>query len=111
MEELIKNVAKEEDFKLAELVQVEEGQIVSCTLAQRPGCKITVIAMDEGTDMSSHAAPGDALVTILEGTGKFTINGVDHVLSAGESVVMPAGAPHAVHGTTAFKFLLVVVLP
>ena len=108
--ELIKNVAKEQVFSLSKLVEVEEGQVVSLTLSQMPGCKVTVFAIDANEGMASHAAGGDALVTVLEGTGEITINGVPHALEAGESVVIPAGAPHAVRGVTAFKMLLVVVL-
>lgn len=110
-EELIKNVEKEQVLALAELVDVEEGQVVSRTFSQMPGCKITVFAIDADEGMASHAAGGDALVTVLEGTGEITINGVPHQLGAGESIVIPAGAPHAVRGVTAFKMLLVVVLP
>ena len=111
MAELIRNVDKERVLSLAGLVEVEEGQVVSLTLSQTPGCKITVFAIDADEGMSSHAAGGDALVTVLEGTGEVTINDVPHTLAAGESVVIPAGAPHAVRGVTAFKMLLVVVLP
>ena len=110
-EELIKNVEKEQVFALAGLVDVKEGQVVSRTLSQMPGCKITVLAIDADEGMASHAAGGDALVTVLEGTGEITINGAPHQLGAGESIVIPAGAPHAVRGVTAFKMLLVVVLP
>lgn len=111
MAELIRNVDKERVLSLAGLVEVEEGQVVSLTLSQTPGCKITVFAIDAHEGMSSHAAGGDALVTVLEGTGEVTIDDVPHTLAAGESVVIPAGAPHAVRGVTAFKMLLVVVLP
>lgn len=110
-EELIKNVEKEQVFALAGLVDVEEGQVVSRTLSQMPGCKITVFAIDADEGMASHAAGGDALVGVLEGRGEITINGAPHQLGAGESIVIPAGAPHAVRGVTAFKMLLVVVLP
>ena len=109
--ELIKNVDKEQVFSLSKLVEVEEGQVVSLTLSQMPGCMVTGVAIDANEGMASHAAGGDALVTVLEGTGEITINGVPHALKAGESVVIPAGAPHAVRGVTAFKMLLVVVLP
>ena len=110
-EELIKNVEKEQVFALAGLVDVEEGQVASRTLSQMPGCKITVFAIDADEGMASHAAGGDALVGVLEGTGEITINGAPHQLGAGESIGIPAGAPHAVRGVTAFKMLLVVVLP
>ena len=110
MAELIKNIEKETVFKLAEQVKLEGGKVNSLTLAQTPATKITVFAIDADEVMSSHAAPGDALITVLEGTGEITVNGVPHQLGAGESTVMPAGAPHAVCGITPFKMLLVVVL-
>ena len=104
--ELIKNIDKETVFNLAGKVEVEPGRVNSLTLSQTPAAKITLFAIDADEGMSSHAAGGDAMVNVLEGTGEITINGV-----AGESVVIPAGAPHAVRGVTAFKMLLVVVLP
>ena len=58
---------------------------------------------------SVYSSGGDAFVTCLEGVGKITIDGVDYELHEGESIVMPAGHPHAVYGKEQFKMLLVVV--
>lgn len=109
--ELIKNVEHSKLFELKELVQIESGKVNSLTLSQTPGCKITVFAIDADEGMSSHAAPGDALITVLEGTGEITLEGVPHQLNAGESIVMSAGAPHSVRGVTPFKMQLTVVRP
>lgn len=49
------------------------------------------------------------MVTCLDGTGKITIDGREYILREGESIVMPAGHPHAVYGEEAFKMLPVVV--
>lgn len=111
MAELIKNIDKETVFNLAGQVEVEAGKVNSLTLAQTPGAKVTLFAIDAEEGMSSHSAPGDAMVNVLAGTGEITINGTPHEVHAGETVVIPAGAPHAVRGVTAFKMLLVVVLP
>ena len=78
------------------------------TLAQRPGVGMTLFAFDAGEAISTHAAPGDAMATILEGTAQITIDGVPHTLNAGEAVIMPAGIPHAVQAVTPFKMYLVV---
>lgn len=107
--ELIKNVEHSKLFELKELVQIESGKVNSLTLSQTPGCKITVFAIDADEGMSSHAAPGDALITVLEGTGEITLEGVPRQLNAGESIVMSAGAPHSVRGVTPFKMQLTVV--
>ncbi len=59
---------------------------------------MTVFAIDADEGMSSHAASGDALITVLEGTGEITVNDVPHQLSAGQSIVMTSGSPHSVRG-------------
>lgn len=109
MAELIRNVEPSAVFKLADLVELELGKVNSIALAQTPGTKMSVFAIDEGEGMATHAAPGDAMVTVLEGIGEITLPDGPHELHAGESIVMPAGAPHAVKGVTPFKMLLVVV--
>ncbi len=109
-EQLIKNVAHRIPFELADLVTVEAGRKNSLTLSQAEGCKMTVFAIDAGEGMQSHAAPGDAMAFVLEGTARITIDGVENEVSAGKAIVMPKGIPHAVLGITAFKMLLVVVL-
>jgi len=35
----------------------------------------------------------------------------EYILEAGETLVMPAGKPHAVYGQEAFKMLLTVIFP
>ena len=111
MSELIKNLPHSTTLTLADQLSVQEGQVTSLTLAQQPGCKVTLFAIDTDEGMSSHAAPGDALILCLEGRGEITIEGVQHVLLPGQSVIMSAGAAHAVRALEPFKRLLTVVLP
>ena len=109
MEALVKNLEQEKVLTLQDQVSYEEGKVVSLTLAQRPGVAATLFAFDAGEGISSHAAPGDAIATILDGTAEITLNGTPHTLHAGECIVMPAGVPHAVKAVTRFKMYLVVV--
>jgi len=51
------------------------------------------------------------MVTVLEGTGRFTVDGVEHLVHAGEVLVMPAKKPHAVFAPEAFKWMLTVIFP
>ena len=52
---------------------------------------ITLFPFVKGEEISTLASGGDAMVQVLEGTGRFTVGGEAHLLSAGESIVMPAG--------------------
>lgn len=105
----IKNTVQSEIFSLKDQISYQEGQIVSKTLAQNDAVSVTLFSFVKGEEISTHASGGDAMVTCLDGTGKITIDGREYILREGESIVMPAGHPHAVYGEEAFKMLLVVV--
>ena len=94
---------------MKEQVAYQPGQVVSKTLAQNDAVSVTLFAFDKGEEISTHESGGDAMVTVLEGTGRFTIDGEPHILQAGETIVMPARHPHAVYGQERFKMLLTVI--
>lgn len=105
----MKNIAKAEVLTLKALVDYQEGQVVSRTLAQNEAMSLTLFAFDQGEAISTHESGGDALVTCLDGVGKITIDGKDYLLHEGESILMPARHPHAVYGEQRFKMALTVV--
>ncbi len=105
---MYKNIAKQEKLQLKDLVEYQEGQVVSKTLVQNDSVSMTVFSFDKGEEISTHAAGGDAMATVLEGTGRFTVGGEVFLLSAGDTLVMPKDIPHAVYGEEQFKMQLVV---
>lgn len=107
----IKNIAHETVVPLAYEVQVQQGQVVSKTLAQNKAVSITLFAFAKGEEIGTHDSAGDAMVTVLEGTGRFTVGEKEHLCKAGETLIMPAKIPHAVYAEEDFKMLLVVVFP
>ena len=109
MQKFIKNIDHETVLKLADLVSIQPGQVVSKTLAQNKAVSVTLFAFDKGEEISTHESGGDALVLCLDGEGRITVDGVEHILHEGESILMPARHPHAVFGQERFKMLLVVV--
>ncbi len=111
MAKILKNIPHEEVVSLATLVEVLPGQVVSKTLAQNKAVSLTLFAFDKGEEISTHESGGDAMVHVLEGEGRFTVNGKEHIVKAGEALVMPSGKPHAVFASNAFKMLLTVVFP
>ena len=108
---MYKNIEKQTALELREQVDYQAGQIISRTLVQNELMSMTLFAFEKGEEISTHAAGGDAMVTVLEGTGRFTVDGVEHLVHAGEVLVMPAKKPHAVYAPEAFKWMLTVVFP
>ena len=105
---MYKNVEKQTKIELKDLVSYQEGQVVSKTLVQNDYVSMTIFSFDKGEEISTHAAGGDAMVTVLEGKGRFTVADEVFYLEKGETLIMPKDIPHAVYGEEKFKMQLVV---
>ena len=105
---MYKNIEKKAKFKLKDLVDYRPGQVVSRTLVQNDKVSVTIFSFEKGEEISTHASGGDAMVTVLEGTGRFTVGGEEFILETGETLIMPKDIPHAVYGLEAFKMQLTV---
>ncbi len=108
---IIKNIEQEKILSLAGKISVMPGQIVSKTLVQNKSVSLTLFAFDKGEEIGSHDSEGDAMVTVLEGVGSYTIEGKVYILNAGETLIMPAKKQHSVYAEESFKMLLTVVFP
>jgi len=105
---MYKNIEKQTCLKLKNLIDYQKSQVVSKTLVQNDYVSMTLFSFDKGEEISTHESSGDAMVTVLEGTGKFTVGGQVFILNEGETLIMPKGVPHAVYGEERFKMQLTV---
>lgn len=105
---MYKNIEKKTKLNLKDLVDYQNGQVVSKTLVQNDTVSMTLFSFDKGEEISTHAAGGDAMVTVLDGTGRFTVGDDVFILNEGETLIMPKDIPHAVFGKEKFKMQLVV---
>ena len=104
----LKNIEKKQVMVLKDRVAYQAGQVVSRTLAQNDALSVTLFSFDKGEEISTHAAGGDAMVTVLEGKGRFTVGGEVFYVEEGETLIMPKDIPHAVYGEERFKMQLTV---
>jgi quercetin dioxygenase-like cupin family protein len=95
--------------RAAELVNYQDGAIVSRELVKKPTGTVTVFAFDEGQGLSEHTAPFDALVQVVEGEVEIRISGQPHRVTGGEMILMPAHQPHALKACTRFKMILTMI--
>jgi len=93
----------------AELVNYQDGAIVSREIVKTPTGNVTFFAFDEGQGLSEHTVPFDALVYVLEGDAEISIAGRPHQLRGGEIILMPANQPHALKALKRFKMILTMI--
>ncbi|MGC9780801.1 MAG: cupin domain-containing protein [Candidatus Heimdallarchaeota archaeon] len=98
-----------EVYNLGNLVNYQEGSVISRQLIKRKEGTVTVFAFAEGEGLSEHTAPFDALVHILDGEAKITIDKTDYHMKNDEIIIMPADIPHALYAEKQFKMLLIMI--
>jgi quercetin dioxygenase-like cupin family protein len=103
------NIPVSEPVRLGELIDYQEDSVVSREVLKNKAGTITVFAFDKGQGLSEHTAPFDAVVQILDGKADVTIGDTLTSVAAGETIVMPANVPHALHAEARFKMLLVMI--
>ena len=97
-------------FQLKDLIPYQKGKIVNMDLVNQPSMKFVVMAFDEGTGLSEHSAPGDAIVFALDGKAVIGYEGKEHPISAGEQFRFAKGSLHSVKADGKFKMALLLVL-
>ncbi len=95
--------------KLTDLVNYQDGSIVSREIIRNSTGTITLFAFEKGQGLSEHTAPFDALVYIVDGEVEILISGNPYYLNQGEVIIMPANEPHALRALSKFKMLLVMI--
>ena len=96
-------------FILKEMVDYQDGSIVSRAIIDKNTGTATLFAFDKGESLSEHTTPYDAMVHLIDGAGEFVIGGISYELNEGEMIIMPANIPHAVKAKEKFKMLLLMI--
>lgn len=94
---------------LGELLQYQDGSIVSRVLLKNKGGTVTLFAFDQGEGLSEHTAPFEALVYVVDGEAEVQIAKEAYSVRTGETITLPASVPHAVKAATRFKMLLTMI--
>jgi quercetin dioxygenase-like cupin family protein len=96
-------------FNFTEIIDYQNGSVVSKQLIKCPVGNVTVFAFDKGEGLSTHSAPFDAMVQIVDGKAEIIINNESFHLESGNSIIMPANIPHAVKAVEKFKMVLTMI--
>lgn len=105
---MVNHLPKAEIFSLVDAIEYQEGKVVSKTLVKNENGTMTLMSFDGAQGLSTHAAPGDALLVALDGEMELTIADEKFDIKSGDSIVMPGKIPHALKIKDKFKMLLIV---
>ena len=96
-------------FKAEDLIEYQKGSVVSKEIIRKDTGTVTIFAFDKGEGLSEHTAPFDAMVQVIDGKVEITISGNKSILEKGDTIIMPANEPHALHALEKFKMILIMI--
>jgi quercetin dioxygenase-like cupin family protein len=100
---------KAKTIRLEDLIEYQEGAVVSREIIRKDTGTVTIFAFDKGEGLSEHTAPFDAMVQVIDGRAEITISGNKNLVDEGDMIIMPANDPHALHAVENFKMVLTMI--
>ena len=92
-----------------ELLDYQDGAVVSREIIRKETGTVTIFAFDKGEGLSEHTAPFDAMVQVIDGKAEITISGKKNILQKGDMIIMPANEPHALFALERYKMILTMI--
>lgn len=87
------------------------GKMGKATLFESPRLLVGLNAFEPGQEHQLHSHAGqDKLYYVLEGEGRFLLDGRDLPMRAGDLLVAPDGVPHGVANSGMARLLVLAVL-
>ena len=107
---LIEGIMMRGPYRQAVAVRDQDGKIVNMDVVHNDKMKFVIMAFDAGTELSEHAAPGEALIFVLDGEGVIGYEGKEHPIKAGENFRFAKAGIHSVKAAKRFKMALLLTL-
>ena len=96
-------------FSANKVIDYADGGVISKELVHSNAGSVTLFSFDAGQGLSEHSAPFDALIQVIEGKMELRVEGTKHVISAGESFIIPSNAQHSVNAAERFKMIITMI--
>jgi quercetin dioxygenase-like cupin family protein len=94
---------------LLKAVEIPNNGTLSRTIYRDDNVKIVLFGFSGGQELSQHTASVPAIIEILQGDARVTLDVEEKELSAGSWVYMEAKLPHAVYARTDVVMLLTML--
>ena len=90
-------------------VEIPKDGTLSRTIYRDDHVKIVLFGFAGGQELSQHTASVPAILEILQGDARVTLDGEEKEFSAGSWVYMQANLPHAIYARTDVIMLLTML--
>jgi quercetin dioxygenase-like cupin family protein len=98
-------------IRVGEHARFQADKMAKIALATTSRAQLDLYCLEPGQSQKPHVhADQDKVYYVLEGRGRFTLEGTEETAEAGEAIVAAAGAAHGVRNDSSARLLLLVMV-
>lgn len=98
-------------IRIHDHAKFQPDKMAKIALATTSRAQLDLYCLEPGQSQKAHThADQDKIYLVLEGRGRFSLDGAEATLEAGEAIVAPAGAAHGVVNDSGARLLIAVVV-
>lgn len=98
-------------IRVKEHVKIQPEKMAKIALATTARAQLDLYCLGPGQSQKAHVHDDqDKVCYVLEGRGRFTLDGAEETLGAGEAIVAPAGRAHGIANAGAEPLVVLVVV-
>ncbi len=96
---------------LTQAVTIQTGAVVSKVVHRDGDLDVTVFGFDAGEGLTEHTAARAAIIQVLSGRMRVTVDGDEIDAGPGTWILMDVAAPHSLEAVTPTVMLLTMLPP
>lgn len=100
---------KSKKYVTVERIEYIADSVVIKTILKKSTGNICVMSFDSGEGLTKKTSPFDTFVQIIDGQAEIAIDGMHHLLLAGQFIVIPAHASYYIQSNGRSKMILTVI--
>ncbi len=89
-----------------DLIEYPKGGILSKNVFNKEGMDITLFSMSGGTNISDHTSTKEGIVYVIDGKGRFVLEGESIDMSPGVIIYLDKNAVHSLEADENLSFIL-----
>ncbi len=98
-------------IRVAGHARFQADKMAKIALATTSRAQLDLYCLEPGQSQKPHVhADQDKIYYVVEGRGRFTLEGAEDTAEAGEAIVAAAGAAHGVRNESDTRLLLLVIV-
>lgn len=100
---------KSQVFIIVEIIEYIPNSVVMKTIIKKSTGNVTAVSFDSGETLTEKTSPYDTFIHVIDGRAEILIEDTSHILSTGDSIIIPAHTRNTIKANERFKMISTII--